>query len=56
MNFWFFCLMVPLLLGVLLIALGAGGQSSRWLYVNVDRRNAHDGLKILHLGFRCHWD
>jgi len=30
-NFWFFCLMVPLLLGVLLIALGAGGQGSKWL-------------------------
>ncbi|HEX9387696.1 MAG TPA: hypothetical protein VF918_15345, partial [Anaerolineales bacterium] len=27
-NFWFFCLLVPLLFGVLLIALGAGGESS----------------------------
>ncbi len=42
MNFWFFCLMVPLLLGVLLIALGASSQNSKWLYVNVDRRNAQD--------------
>src|SRR6478672_11164594 len=41
-NFWFFCLLVPLLFGVLLIALGAGGESSKWLYVNVDRRNAQD--------------
>src|ERR1043165_1953753 len=41
-NFWFFCLLVPMLLGVLLIALGAGGESSKWLYVNVDRRNAQD--------------
>ena len=30
MNFWFFCTMVPLLLGVLLIALGSGGRASRW--------------------------
>ena len=51
MNFWFFCLMVPLLLGVLLIALGAGGQNSKWLYVNVDRRNAHEWPQNITLGF-----
>jgi len=51
MNFWFFLLMIPLLVGVLLIALGASGQSSRWLYVNVDRRNAHDGPRNITLGF-----
>ncbi|RPJ26864.1 MAG: hypothetical protein EHM33_10070 [Chloroflexi bacterium] len=50
-NFWFFCLMVPLLLGVLLIALGAGGQSSKWLYVNVDRRNAQDWPRNITLAF-----
>ena len=50
-NFWFFCLMVPLLLGVLLIALGAGGESSKWLYVNVDRRNAQDWPRNITLGF-----
>ena len=51
MNFWFYCLLFPLFLGVLLIVLGAGGQSSRWLYVNVDRRNAADGPKNITLGF-----
>ena len=50
-NFWFFLLIIPLLIGVLLIALGASGQSSRWLYVNVDRRNAHDGPRNITLGF-----
>ncbi len=50
-NFWFFCLLVPLLFGVLLIALGAGGESSKWLYVNVDRRNAHDWPQNITLGF-----
>lgn len=50
-NFWFFCLMVPLLLGVLLIALGAGGENSKWLYVNVDRRNAPDWPRNITLGF-----
>jgi hypothetical protein len=51
MNFWFFCLMFPLMLGVFLIALGAGGQSSKWLYVNVDRRDAHDWPRNITLGF-----
>lgn len=51
MNFWFYCLLFPLFLGVLLIVLGAGGQSSRWLYVNVDRRNATDGPRNITLGF-----
>jgi len=50
MNFWFFCLMLPLFLGVLLIVLGAGG-GSKWLYVNVDRRNSQDGPKNITLGF-----
>jgi hypothetical protein len=50
-NLWFFCLMVPLLLGVLLIALGAGGENSKWLYVNVDRRNAQDWPRNITLGF-----
>jgi len=50
-NFWFFCLLVPLLFGVLLIAFGAGGESSKWLYVNVDRRNAQDWPRNITLGF-----
>ena len=50
-NFWFFFLLFPLLLGVLLIALGAGAQGSKWLYVNVDRRNAHDWPRNITLGF-----
>lgn len=41
-NFWFYCLTLPLLFGILLITLGAGGQSSRWLYINVDRTRAQD--------------
>jgi len=50
-NFWFFCLLFPLLFGVLLIALGAGGEDSKWLYVNVDRRNARDWPQNITLGF-----
>ena len=51
MNFWFYCLLFPLFLGILLIVIGTGGPSSRWLYVNVDRRHAHDGPKNITLGF-----
>ena len=51
MNFWFFCLTVPFLLGVLLITLGAGAQTSKWLYVNVDRRKAQDWPRNITLGF-----
>lgn len=51
MNFWFFCLMFPLMLGVLLIAIGSAGQGSKWLYVNVDRRYADDWPKNITLGF-----
>ena len=52
-NFWFYCMILPLMLGVLLIALGAGGRSSRWIYVDVDRRDAKpgDGPKHITLGF-----
>ncbi|HQV95961.1 MAG TPA: hypothetical protein PLF41_15985 [Anaerolineales bacterium] len=52
-NFWFYCMILPMMFGVLLIALGSGGRSSRWIYVNVDRRNAKDGDGPRHitLGF-----
>ena len=50
-NFWFFCLGIPLLLGILLIALGAGGQTSRWLYVNVDRTHQPDWPRNITIAF-----
>lgn len=52
-NFWFYCMIFPLMFGVLLIALGSGGRSSRWIYVDVDRRNAKpgDGPRHITLGF-----
>lgn len=37
LSFWFFCMSLPFILGVLLIAISAGSGSSRWMYVNVDR-------------------
>jgi len=52
-NFWFYCMTLSLMFGVLLIALGAGGRSSRWIYVDVDRRDVKpgDGPKHITLGF-----
>ena len=50
-NFWFFCLLILLLFGVLLISIGAGGEGSKWLYLNVDRRNARDWPRNITLGF-----
>ena len=52
-NFWFYCMVLPLLVGVLLITLGAGGRSARWIYVDVDRPNAKkgDGPRHITLGF-----
>jgi hypothetical protein len=52
-NFWFYCMIFPLMLGVLLLALSGGGRSSRWIYVDVDRRDAKpgDGPRHITLGF-----
>lgn len=36
-GFWFYCAWVPLLFGVVLLALFATGQTSRWLYVKVEQ-------------------
>jgi hypothetical protein len=51
MNFWFFCLLLPLFVGILLITLGAAGSDTRWLYINVDRRHADDGPGNITFGF-----
>jgi hypothetical protein len=37
-GFWFVCAWFPLLMGILLIALSAGGMNARWLYLNVDQK------------------
>ncbi|MBM3124333.1 MAG: hypothetical protein FJZ87_04570 [Chloroflexi bacterium] len=46
-NFWFFFLVLPLFLGILLIVIGSGSTTSRWLYVNVDRTRAQDWPKYI---------
>lgn len=52
-NFWFYCMIFPLMFGMLLIALGGGGRASRWIYVDVNRKDAKpgDGPKHITLGF-----
>ena len=50
-NFWFYCMMLPLLAGVLLITLGAGGRSARWIYLDVDRPYAKRGDGPRHITF-----
>lgn len=53
LNFWFYCLGMPLTFGIVLIALGAGSKTSRWLYVNVDRSQSRDqdGPRKISLAF-----
>ena len=49
-NFWFFCLIFPFLLGVLLIALGSANTNSRWLYINVEQPEG-ESPRHIRLGF-----
>ena len=38
LNFWFYFLLLPLLLGVALTALAAGSRAARWIYVDVHQQ------------------
>jgi len=49
-GFWFYCLTFPFLLGVFLIAISAGGMSSRWLFVDVHQKPGERPERIT-LGF-----
>ena len=51
LNFWFFCFAMPLILGIMLITLGAGNRTFRWLYVNVDRSQAEEWPKNILIAF-----
>lgn len=50
-NFWFYCLWLPFLLGVLLMALASWSRTARWLFVNVDRSRSPDGPRRIFVGF-----
>jgi hypothetical protein len=49
-NFWFYCLIVPLLLGAALIGLGGWSLTARWLFVRVDRSQHSDWPRQILLG------
>ena len=49
-GFWFYCLTFPFLLGVLPIAISAGGMASRWLFVDVHQKPGEKPGRIT-LGF-----
>ena len=51
LNFWFFCMTMPLFLGILLTMLGAGSRTSRWLYVNVDRSHQTEFPRNITIAF-----
>lgn len=38
LNFWFFCLIAPLLLGSLLIAAAVASRQMRWIYLDIRQR------------------
>jgi hypothetical protein len=50
MNFWFFCLTAPLLLGVLVMATAAGSRKARWIFVDVQQKPGERPQRIF-LGF-----
>jgi hypothetical protein len=50
MNFWFYCLITPLLLGVLVITLAATSRAAHWIFVDVEQKPG-DSPKRIFLGF-----
>jgi hypothetical protein len=50
-SFWFYCLWLPFLLGVALMALAGWSRTARWLFVNVDRSRSTGGPRRIFLGF-----
>jgi hypothetical protein len=50
LNFWFYFLSIPLLLGVLLIVAAVGSRKARWLFVDVHQKPGDKPARIF-LGF-----
>lgn len=50
-NFWFYCMSVPLFLGIFLITMGAGSRTARWVYVNVDRTHQEEWPRNITIAF-----
>ena len=50
LNFWFYCLSLPLLLGVLVMVAAVGSRQARWLFVDVHQKPGDKPARIF-LGF-----
>ncbi|HEY5159137.1 MAG TPA: hypothetical protein VII93_14340 [Anaerolineales bacterium] len=50
MNFWFYFLALPLLLGVAIVAAAVGSRKARWIFVNVQQKPGEKPAHIF-LGF-----
>ena len=50
MNFWFYFLLLPLLLGVVVITLAVGSHKARWIFVEVHQKPGERPERIF-LGF-----
>jgi hypothetical protein len=50
LNFWFYCLSAPLLLGVLVIVAAIGSRKARWIFVDVHQKPGQKPARIF-LGF-----
>jgi hypothetical protein len=50
LNFWFYCLSAPLLLGVLLIVAAIGSRKARWMFVDIHQKPGEKPARIF-LGF-----
>jgi hypothetical protein len=50
LNFWFYFLLLPLLLGVLLTVMAVGSRQARWLFVDVKQKPGQRPQRIF-LGF-----
>lgn len=49
-NFWFFCLWLPFLTGVAVMALGVASRTMRWLFVRVEQKPGEHPQKFT-IGF-----
>lgn len=50
-GFWFYCLWLPFIFGVALMAVAAWSRTARWLFVNVERPHAGGGPRRIAVGF-----
>jgi hypothetical protein len=50
MNFWFYFLLLPLLLGVVVITLAVGSRQARWIFIDVHQKPGERPERIF-LGF-----